>query len=124
MTRDEKRRREYFLGKGRTDPTQGLARTKQDTYETDYFLAQLPNSIEDGVLGSYDDDDNDEDKPANLKTSLKIRQQLLHQLSELLIHRALHGEVAVVQSDIQWFYTSLSHSTIFTVLRYFGVPEN
>ncbi|KAG6997770.1 hypothetical protein G7Y79_00038g075290 [Physcia stellaris] len=125
MTRDERRRREYFLGKGRADPSQGLAEVRQHAYETDYFLAQLPDTVERGALGGYDDHDNDE-TPANpdLKTPLKIRQQLLHQLaSELLIHRALHGEVAVVQSDIQWFYTSLSHTTIFTVLRYFGVPE-
>lgn len=125
MTRDEKSRREYFLGKGRADPTQGLAEARQDAYVTDYFLAQLPETVERGALGGYDDHDKDEASAnPNLKTPLRIRQQLLHQLaSELLIHRALHGEVAVVQSDIQWFYTSLSHATIFTVLRYFGVPE-
>ncbi|KAL8794441.1 MAG: hypothetical protein Q9195_003028 [Heterodermia aff. obscurata] len=122
MSRSEKRRREYFLGSSTTG-TQGLAWTKQNKYEMDYFLAQLPDSVEAGARGGYDDDEDDNAR-ADVKTPFRIRQQLLHQLaSELLIHRALHGEVAVVQSDIQWFYTSLSHSTIFTVLRYFGMPE-
>ena len=123
MSRSEKRRREYFLGNSATS-TQGLAWAKQNKYEMDYFLAQLPDSVEAGARGGYDDEEDD-NTLANVKTPLKIRQQLLHQLaSELLIHRALHGEVAVVQSDIQWFYTSLSHSTIFTVLRYLGMPES
>ena len=122
MSKSEKRRREYFLGNG-TVSTQGLAWTKQNKYEMDYFLAQLPDSVEAGARGGYDDEEDD-NALADVKTPIKIRQQLLHQLaSELLIHRALHGEVAVVQSDIQWFYTSLSHSTIFTVLRYLGMPE-
>ena len=122
MSRSEKRRREYFLGKS-TVNMQGLAWTKQNKYEVDYFLAQLPDSVEAGARGGYDDEEDD-NAPADVKTPIRIRQQLLHQLaSELLIHRALHGEVAVVQSDIQWFYTSLSHSTIFTVLRYLGMPE-
>ena len=121
MSRSEKRRREYFLGKS-TVSMQGLAWTKQNKYEEDYFLAQLPDSVEAGARGGYDDEEDD--NAPDVKTPMKIRQQLLHQLaSELLIHRALHGEVAVVQSDIQWFYTSLSHSTIFTVLRYLGMPE-
>lgn len=122
MSRSEKRRREYFLGSSHIS-TQGLAWTRQNKYEIDYFLAQLPDSVEAGARGGYDDEEDD-NAPADVKTPTRIRQQLLHQLaSELLIHRALHGEVAVVQSDIQWFYTSLSHSTIFTVLRYIGTPE-
>ena len=123
ISRDERNRREYFLAGSCTNSMNSLAQTKQEAYETDYFLAQLPDTVEAGARGGYDDEENDDAK-ANIKTPLRIRQQLLHQLvSELLIHRAQHGDVAVVQSDIQWFYTSLSHSTVFTVLRYFGVPE-
>lgn len=123
MSREERHRRAYFLASHHTNPVQSLAQTKQRAYETDYFLAQLPDTVEAGARGGYDDEGN-HNAQGDLKTPLEIRQQLLHQLaSELLIHRAQHGDVAVVQSDIQWFYTSLSHSTIFTVLRYFGVPE-
>ncbi|KAL8785823.1 MAG: hypothetical protein Q9213_003130 [Squamulea squamosa] len=123
MTRDEKYRREYFLGKSLADSTQSLAWKKQSDYETDYFLAQLPDHVQAGARGGYDDEE-ERGTQTKLKTPLQIREKLLLQIaSELLIHRAQHGTVAVVQSDIQWFYTSLSHSTIFTVLRYFGMPE-
>ncbi|KAL8879835.1 MAG: hypothetical protein Q9198_002632 [Flavoplaca austrocitrina] len=124
MTRDEKHRREYFLGSGSADSTHSLASKKRDAYENEYFLAQLPDTVEAGGRGGYDDDE-DRGPHTSLKTPFEIRQQLLLQIaSELLVHRAQHGAVAVVQSDIQWFYTSLSHSTIFTVMRYFGMPEN
>ena len=119
----EQRRRQYFLGDSDSDVTQGIAFQKQEGYWNDYFLAQLPSTLRAGARISYDDEDNDEEDE-NVKSPLKIRQQLLHQIAtELLIHRSIHGEVAVVKSDLQWFYTSLSHKTIFAVLRYFGMPE-
>ncbi|KAL8846600.1 MAG: hypothetical protein Q9221_008318 [Calogaya cf. arnoldii] len=125
MTRDEKHRREYFLGSSLADSTQSLAFKKQAAYENEYFLAQLPDTVQAGARGGYDEEEDNDTQTTLLKTPLQIRQQLLLQIaSELLIHGAQHGEVAVVQSDIQWFYTSLSHSTIFTVLRYLGVPED
>ena len=124
ITRDEKHRREYFLGSASADSTQSLASKKRDAYENDYFLAQLPDTVQAGGRGGYDDEEV-RGPQTNLKTPVEIRQQLLLQIaSELLVHRAQHGAVAVVQSDIQWFYTSLSHSTVFTVMRYFGMAEN
>ncbi|KAL8639445.1 MAG: hypothetical protein Q9226_008869, partial [Calogaya cf. arnoldii] len=102
-----------------------LSFKKQAAYENEYFLAQLPDTVPAGARGGYDEEEDNGTQTTLLKTPLQIRQQLLLPIaSELLIHGAQHGEVAVVQSDIQWFYTSLSHSTIFTVLRYFGVPKN
>lgn len=119
-------RRAYYLGEPQTVATQGIAWQKQERYRDDYFLAQLPNTTQAGARGGYDDEgEGDGDGDGGVKTPLQIRQQLLHQIgAELLIHRSLHGEVAVVQSDIQWFYTSLSHSTIYAVLRFFGMPES
>ncbi|KAL8992579.1 MAG: hypothetical protein Q9169_006988 [Polycauliona sp. 2 TL-2023] len=123
MTRDEKQRREYFLGNSLANSMQSLAWNEQNAYENEYFLAQLPDTVQAGARGGYDDEEERDIQP-DMKTPLQIRQQLLLQIaSELLVHRAQHGDVAIVQSDIQWFYTSLSHSTIFTVLRYFGMPE-
>ncbi len=118
-------RRAYFLGEAHTVATQGTAPQKQENYWDDYFLAQLPNTAQAGARGGYDDED-EHDTDGDVKTPLQIRQQLLHQIAaELLIHRCLYGkEFAVVQSDIQWFYTSLSHSTIYAVLRFFGMPES
>jgi len=125
MSIKDQDRRAYYLGAYHTGVTQGIASQKQERYRDDYFLAQLPNTVEAGARGGYDDEDED-DTDSNTKTPLQIRQQLLHQIAaEVLIHRSLHGEeVAVVQSDIQWFYTSLSHTTIYAVLQYIGMPES
>ncbi len=125
MSVQDRDRRAYFLGEAHTVATQGIAPQKQENYWDDYFLAQLPNTAQAGARGGYDDED-EHDTNGDEKTPLQIRQQLLHQIAaELLIHRCLYGEeFAVVQSDIQWFYTSLSHSTIYAVLRFFGMPES
>ncbi|KAK0705188.1 hypothetical protein B0H67DRAFT_374063 [Lasiosphaeris hirsuta] len=64
-----------------------------------------------------------------------IKQKLLRQLTtELIIHR-LRGKtynsraeaangVALVQTDLQWYATSISHSTIYSVLEYAGFGED
>lgn len=125
MPVQDKDRRAYYLGEAHTAATRGIASLKQEQHWDDYFLAKLPNTAQAGARGGYDDEEEDNTKGGE-KTPLQIRQQLLHQIAaELLIHRTLYGEdVAVVQSDIQWFYTSLSHSTIYAVLRFFGMPES
>jgi hypothetical protein len=54
-----------------------------------------------------------------------MRQVFLRQLAtDVLIRRSLHGDVAVVQSDLHWYATDLPHSTLFAVLRFWGVPKD
>ena len=78
LSRAETRRPEYFLGTSQySSSTQGKAFAKQTTWETDYFLAQLPDTVEAGAQDGYDDVDDDKPK-RNIKTPLNIRQQLLH----------------------------------------------
>ena len=123
MPQDVKDRRQYYLGTSRSNTEQNfsLDLQRQHTYRDDYFLTQLPASVYEGA-GGYDDDDENLDD--SVKSPKEIRQQLLRQLAtEMLIHRKVHGEVAVVQSDFQWFATSIPHNTIMTVLRFMGVPE-
>lgn len=93
-------------------------------YWNDVFLSQLPNSVKD--TGGYDDDVDTGTKAEsdNKKSWLQTQQQLLHHVaSNLLIERKLHGDFAVVQTDLQWFATSLPHSTIYAVLRFCGIPD-
>jgi hypothetical protein len=53
-----------------------------------------------------------------------VKQQLLRLLAtEVRMQKALNSQVAVVQSDFQWFATAISHSTVFAVLRFSGVTE-
>lgn len=38
-----------------------------------------------------------------------------------MVQRSLHGEVAILQSDLQWFATSTSHPTFLAALKFFGI---
>ena len=126
-------RRNYFLGsRPNADEYDGsLEKERSDMYRQDFFLSALPSSVWEGA-GGYDDEEDDkaeetedEDSDGVKKSGLEVRQQMLRLLaSEVLVQRATHGQVAVVQSDLQWFSTSLPHSTIIAVLRFFGVSEN
>jgi hypothetical protein len=117
-------KREYYLGslKAQYESRRGVAGHRQDTYGQDFFLSQLPSTVFEGA-GGYDCDDEDE-KGTKRKSPKEIMQQLLRQLAtEIHLRRALDGEVAIVQSDLQWFAAGMSHSTIFAILRFIGTPE-
>ena len=88
------------------------------TYESLYTTEGYDNENTD----SDDADSNGSD--SNEKIS-SIKQQLLRKLAtETLLHESLHGEVAVVQSDLQWYATGLPHSTIFAIMRCVGFSDN
>lgn len=117
MSQDEVGRREYFLGRGGVRPCDGMASQQQSTYERRFFMCQLPSDLQAGTADYHDDDDGGK-KPSSIK------QELLRTLgTEVIIHRSLYGEVAVVQSDLQWFATSTSHLTVATILKFFGVSQ-
>jgi hypothetical protein len=120
MPREDLYRRQYFLGNDDVFINDGWLPETERMYEEDYLLCSLPNTVEEGA-GVYEDDDRDD--PA-VKSANEIRQQLLRQLaSEVIIRQSLHGEVAVVQSDVAWFAAGMPHSTVFALLRFFGVSE-
>jgi hypothetical protein len=99
----------------------GVASQRKTDYNETFFLSQLPGSVEAVHAGGYDQ--NDDRKNSETKSS-GIKQQLLRKIAtEVLLHRKLHGEVAVIQSDLQWYATGLPHSTIFAVMRFIGFPE-
>lgn len=112
---EESERREYYLGQVPNPLVVGLADLRQNTYTNSFFMCQLPSDVKMGAK-SYDDEDK--------KGSLNMKQELLRTLgSEVIIRRALYGEVAVVRSDLQWFATSTSHLAVTTILKFFGVPQ-
>ncbi|KAJ0312324.1 hypothetical protein COL5a_002004 [Colletotrichum fioriniae] len=106
----------------------------------DYFcLAALPSQVntlneemyDDGKMLEDDGDDDDDDDASSSewvkakKPALNIKQFLLRTLAtETMLHQALDGTAAVVQSDLKWFGAGLSHTSIFAILRFFGFPEN
>lgn len=115
IPKEHMERRKYFLGRADTT-AHGINELRKKTYRDEYFMSQLPESINEGTR-SYDDD-------SQPKSALDTKHSLLHLLiTESIIQKGQRGEFTALRSDYQWFGPSLPHSTILTVLDYFGVPE-
>ncbi|KAI1130400.1 hypothetical protein F5Y10DRAFT_236031 [Nemania abortiva] len=135
MSSVDRMRYEYFAGRRMTyDSTVGT--TRSDLYRDSFFLSQLPTSVttigknrayaNDGAAQEDDEDEDERSKQRNEKANenVNIKQKLLRTLAtEAMVNRTLYGEAAVVQSDLQWYATGLSHSTIFTVMRFLGFSD-
>ncbi|KAJ4353910.1 uncharacterized protein N0V89_005641 [Didymosphaeria variabile] len=118
-SRLEESRRAYFTSKCQRS-NQGVAGAQLETFRQTFLLSALPSSLEHGS----DPYGGDPESNGKEKSGLAIRQLLLQQVAtNVIIQRALHGSVAVVQSDLQWYATGLPHSTLFAVLRFWGIPE-
>jgi hypothetical protein len=121
MSAEEKARHEFFIGAYRTT-TDSVCVAERDTFLDTFLLSALPASLSDGGDPYGDDNENADDEN---RTGLGMRQRFLRQLAtDVLIRHSLHGEVAVVQSDLQWYATGLPHSTLLAVLRFWGIPED
>ncbi|OCT45477.1 hypothetical protein CLCR_01415 [Cladophialophora carrionii] len=115
----DKDRRRWFLGE-ESNPSTAVETKRKELYAHDYFMSQLPISESEGTRG-YESDDN---TSSTRKSPVETKQGLLHLLiTEALVARHLRPTVphAVIRSDFEWFGPSLSHGTIFAVLKFFGV---
>ncbi|KAF1840639.1 uncharacterized protein K460DRAFT_320907 [Cucurbitaria berberidis CBS 394.84] len=121
MTEEEKGRHYYFMG---FHPTSGVVGKLDKNFCDTFFLSALPCSLTEGG-DPYGEDKDAEAAADETKTGLGMRQMFLRQLAtDVITRRSLHGQVAVVQSDLQWYATGLPHTTLFAVLRFWGVPED
>ncbi|KKY21921.1 hypothetical protein UCRPC4_g03424 [Phaeomoniella chlamydospora] len=120
--------RQFFLGEDSMVivNTKSLPTLRSRQYLSDYFMTQLP-SYESPKPRPYDNDDaSDTYGRYKVKANgpLDVKHSLLHLLiTEALIARQLHGEQTIIRSDLRWFGPSLPHTTIFTILKYFGVTK-
>ncbi|KAG5292975.1 RT-like superfamily domain-containing protein [Histoplasma ohiense] len=114
-------RRQYFLHenpKGDNDAQVNLYKTRRDTFESSYFMSQLPSTQgQTPTYDSYIDED--------LSTSpIDRKHSLLHLLiTEARVATTLYGKITVLRSDFKWFGPSLPHSTLLTVLKFFHMPQ-
>ncbi|KAI1438585.1 hypothetical protein GGR50DRAFT_685279 [Xylaria sp. CBS 124048] len=123
-------RHEYFSNM-RSTSTFTVEHTRSNLFRESFFLSQLPDSVTTiGKNQAYASDgepqEDDEKREESEKTAEKvnIKQKLLRTLAtEVITHRTLYGEAAVVQSDLQWYATGLSHTTIFATMRFLGYSE-
>ena len=111
-------RRDYYIGESLEG--RNLQKQRQKMFEDRFFLTQLQTNESEirGIYSDYIDDDvfGAVNSPAQLK------QTLLQWLStDIIIDTRLHGEMAVIRSDIKSFGPSLPHSTLFAVLKFFRV---
>jgi len=95
------------------------------TWVKDFFCNALPAEV-DHVFGGYEVDRAAfiQAEPALGQTSRSIKQRLLHKMAtDVFLQRKLHGHCAVVQTDLEWYATGLSHSTISAVMEFIGFPK-
>lgn len=127
MTTTDHLRRTFYLGSQQEIVSQE-DRRKNEFVHT-YFLCQLPGTLEawcKSGMGSYDNDNDEESSSEETsKGDKNVKQKILRKIAtETLVHQQLYGEAAVIQSDLKWYATCLSHSAIFAVMRYIGFSEN
>lgn len=118
-------RREYFLGEVVEDFSRSatVQSIRRDQYAANYFMTQLPEEISEGGR-SYNGDSDDDVSEKPRKGPLATKHSLLHLLTtESLLATRLYGDFTVIRSDFKWFGPSLPHSTIFAVLRFFGIGD-
>ncbi|KAK6835494.1 RTlike1 [Aspergillus parasiticus SU-1] len=126
ISKSERARRQHFLGRDHARCIRSVNEERRDVYRTEYFMTQLPRSLTAGGLG-YDDDNNDTDdvEEENRKNALETKHSLLHLLiAESIVQTRIHGQFTAIRSDFKYFGPSIPHTTMLTVLAYFGVPQN
>ena len=116
MPAKEKKRLEQQFG---TDEEAGIAFLRHKKFQGTFFLCTLSSSKT--KVSRYDDpaDTSDHDK---IENPVATKKELLHVLAtECQLNMQLHHKHAVVCSDFEWFGPSLPHTSILTVLEFFGV---
>jgi hypothetical protein len=128
MDKQSRLRRDYFLGPAALRLQDSALKAKRrELYEKEFFMTQLPDSLEAGIR-DYNADENGTHfsgpKHTNEKSPLEIKESM-HRLAtaELLIQKKVYGEFTIVQSDFKWFGPSMPHDTIFAVLKFLGVKS-
>ncbi|TKY90004.1 hypothetical protein EX895_001302 [Sporisorium graminicola] len=98
-----------------------LNNLRREQYKDKFWLSAISPIARRSLARGYEGDgDGDDSYPLSF---VDIKQQLLRMITaEQLIQCDLYGQFTVLQSDFRWFGPSLSHTTILTVLKFFGLP--
>ncbi|KAE8147707.1 cytochrome P450 [Aspergillus avenaceus] len=124
IPKSERTRRAHFVGRKSNYGHNCVNDHRRSTYQEDYFMTQLPHSENEGVAG-YDEDNNSVDDTDKRKSGLDTKHSLLHLLvTESIMHTQIYGRFTAIRSDFKYFGPSLPHTTMLTVLSYFGVSAN
>ncbi|KAF9886338.1 hypothetical protein FE257_011597 [Aspergillus nanangensis] len=127
---DDKKRRAYCLtkpGPSIFDDDDSVNLDRFKVYKRDYFMTQLPSSVDDDTPDYDDEASMSRTHPAKArgKQAIDTKHSLLHLLiTESIVQTTLHGQFTVLRSDFKWFGPSMPHETMMIVLEYFGVPQD
>jgi hypothetical protein len=127
ISRKARHRRAYFIpddiSVARKDKT--VRSIRRSSYQEEYFMTQLPDEFDEAYIdyAAEDQDANAERNEEKGRSPLATKQGQLRLLTaEMLLNTKIYDEFTILQSDFKMFGPSMSHDTIITVLRYFGVP--
>ncbi|GAB1314265.1 Reverse transcriptase domain-containing protein [Madurella fahalii] len=119
ISKADARRRRYFLQeRGRRWLDSSVQKRRYDHFAS-IFLDQLPVSFDErrDTYGGQGGEEGD-----TKRSHVQVDQELLHRLqAEIIMRTRLGKEMTVIRSDFKWFGPSLSHSSIFAVLDFFGL---
>ncbi len=106
------------------EQTASISYLRKKLFKQRFWLSAISPTTRKSFAKAYEngcDGDND----GSYGTSfVDIKQQLLRMITaDQLIQGDLYGHFTVLQSDFRWFGPSLSHTTILTVLKFFGLPQ-
>ncbi|KAI4126890.1 MAG: hypothetical protein LQ338_003504 [Usnochroma carphineum] len=118
-------RREAFLGSFNVSGSCCTIHGQRlEDYELEFFMTQLKPAIGKDEIYYEDDTTTDNEDLSDAVCPMKTKQSLLHLVTtESLINTSLYGSFTVLKSGFRRFGPSLSHTTIFAVLEFFGVRD-
>jgi hypothetical protein len=119
VTSEVKSRHEWFI---RSRHLVNTNKKRSEFYFRDIFLEQLQDDEEEVGPAGYNHDI--ESESTTRKSPQQVTSDMLHLLvTDITIRKHIGKDTSVVRSDFCWFGPSLPHTTMFAVLRYFGVSE-
>jgi hypothetical protein len=123
MSKKSRHVREYFVP-GSTSSKISVRNHRRKHYEADYFMTQLPDKFMDDYVDYAAEDQDGQGDQLGKRSPLATKQGMLRLLTtEMLLNTKIYNEFTVLQSDFKWFGPSLPHDTIFTTLKFLGVPD-
>lgn len=104
--------------------TSSIHRLRKKHYQDKFWLSAISPTMRESLTAAYEDDSEGRQHDNHSLSFADIKQQLLRMITaEQLIQCDLYGHFTILQSDFRWFGPSLSHTTILTVLKFFGMPR-
>lgn len=124
MTSLDHARATFYLGDDDKRFQHSVLYTRREQFKDDFFLTQLPSSIDEGNRDYNAPDDGDDEEDSEAKSPLEVKQTLLRlATTELMVQKKIYGSFTLCQTDFEWFGPGLPHNTIFTVLNFLGVED-